>query len=154
MQNLYDLVMACAFVTFVATVCTNEWPRPYWVDYDEVTEHTIDAWETVIGPITNRCYERVHNTRVGEATVFPDSCVAGKGKHVIGCHFGGSNLVLISAEANEKQKARIAVHEFIHAIAICELGVADGDHSDARLWDEYGDQTVEVIGVNKIGGEQ
>lgn len=98
-------------------------------DYENARRATVDAWEEVIGPVSDECYSRSKNAIVTESGNFPEGCIPPKtfGKY-IGCYLEtdklgiGGDMIYILDSRTDLQKMDTAVHEFIHLLSNCEFG--------------------------------
>lgn len=98
--------------------------------YEESRMSALDAWEEVIGPVSDECYDRAISAMVVESGRFPKSCMPGD--PYIGCYFPSGitpvgtspirDTVFVYKNLTEKQKARTVVHEFGHLLHFCEKG--------------------------------
>lgn len=120
----------------------------YRVDYDDARRATVTAWEDVVGKVSDKCYYYLKTVIVMEVDKMSDLCVADEGERVIGCNIG--NQIHILASKDDYSKADIAVHEYIHVLALCEELDPDPTHSDSRYWIEYGPDTVEAHGCANL----
>lgn len=123
------------------------------VDYEIARRATIGAWETLIGPISDRCYKRTQDVVLVETKVFPEQCKTSRGFSIQGCRIEGVRpdgvtvvYIYVLSEGPSYEKLDIAVHEYVHEVADCEGGNGDQYHLDARLWIDYGPETVEAYG--------
>lgn len=118
------LCIAFAFSCVLLNSCTN--PTDVSAGYENARRAAIDAWEEVIGPVSDKCYNRTKNAIVVESKYFPESCIPG-GKY-IGCTFPikdvalGDDMIFLLETRTELQKLDTAVHEFIHLLDVCMNG--------------------------------
>ena len=150
-----------AIIIVLVESCINETGRPYRSDYDDAMESTIDAWEEIISPVSDKCELLAQQTFLTEVTDFPDICQPENDESVVvGCYISmySDETILISYifilhDRGEDDKAATAVHEYTHLISECELGDSQIDHDDERMWSRYGEETVESKGVMGISFE-
>jgi hypothetical protein len=135
-------------IVLIISAC--ELPVDTSVDYEDARRATITAWEEVVGPVSDRCYERSADAMVVESGYFPESCILEK--NYVGCYiptepFGvGGDMIFLLDSRTDLQKQDTAVHEFIHLLSMCTSMVGDPFHLDDRLWDGFGPDTVEAHG--------
>jgi len=142
-------------VILTLTACTL--PVDKSVDYEDARRSTIEAWEEVIGRVSDECYDRSVDAMVMETGRFPESCIPPIefGKYV-GCYMPtdalgiGGDMIYIYEDRADTKKADTAVHEYIHLLATCELHDGDILHLDERLWDDFGADTVEAVGCANL----
>jgi len=146
------------------------------VDYDNARRAAIDAWEEVIGRVSDECYQRSSDALVMETGRFPESCMPPLelGQY-IGCYMPtdalgiGGDMIYIYEGRTALQRLDTAVHEYAHLLHFCEysqgkpidvgllMGCVEepggacwmpGDyfHVDEQVWDDYGPDTVEAVG--------
>ena len=121
------------------------------VNYAVTRAATLAAWHEVVGSVTLECYAFMDSYIVVEVDVIecgtkippPDKRFVGCAKHSI------QEIQILSGRSN-KQKAKTAVHEYVHVLARCEWGHGDSEHVHPLLWDEFGDLTVEVVGCDYL----
>lgn len=118
------------------TSCTS--PMDVSIDYENARRATIDAWEEVIGRVSDECYDRSVDAIIAEESKFPESCIPPDDfGNYIGCYlatekFGiGGDIIYILPSRTELQKQDTAVHEFIHLLSNCEFG--DNNITDTIL---------------------
>jgi hypothetical protein len=151
-KNAITLIVSISLLFGGCAVPTGE---DYSVDYENARRATIEAWEEVIGRVSDRCYDRSVDAMVTEAGYFPESCISPTGNYV-GCymateHLGiGGDMIYILETRTDKQKLDTAVHEYIHLLATCEFINPDPFHEDKRFWDDFGSDTVEAHGCANL----
>lgn len=138
MKKLQKLLIILSILTSCGDVEYNT----YVADYENVRRSTIEAWEEKISSVSNECYNRSKEYVVSEVDTFPDeNCIA---DFLAGCVLHGTKMVFILSSLDEYTKADVAVHEYVHVLAYCELGDGDKDHLDIRLWNNA--DSVEIWG--------
>lgn len=103
-------------------------PEDKSIDYEDARRAAVDAWEEVIGRVSDECYDRTIDAVVSETGRFPESCMPPLelGKYV-GCYmpteaFGfGGDMIFIYADRAELKRKDTAVHEYIHLLSYCEF---------------------------------
>lgn len=95
-------------------------------DYENARRAAIDAWEELIGRVSDECYDRSTDAMIMESGKFPESCIPTiKGKY-IGCYLAtddygiGGDMIYLLESRTTLQKLDTAVHEYIHLLSNCE----------------------------------
>jgi len=126
-------------------------PADKSVDYDNARRAAIDAWEEVIGRVSDECYQRSSDATVMETGRFPESCMPPLelGQY-IGCYMPtdelgiGGDMIYIYEGRTELQRMDTAVHEYSHLLHFCEY--SQGKPIDVGLFME--------CAARLIGGEE
>jgi hypothetical protein len=136
--------------------CTNWDTIPakvlYKIDYEDARIAALEAWEDVIGPISDECYAESYEYEIMEVPRVSKVCpsiVVAPGRRLVGCLRRHTREMWIDANIFDYRKAEVAVHEYIHYLARCELSV-DSLHEDPRLWEEFGEDSVETVGISYL----
>lgn len=166
LTRLASAMLAALIISMSAFLsgCTNENIEITGViaDYSDAMWAEVDAWEELIGDVSSVCLKKLRKTIVTEVDPQRESLDVPCGfdntpneQRLTGCfvHSKYGDLpyvILILSTRTQMQKMDTAVHEFVHATAQCMESDSDGDHSDKRLWDRYGTDTVEAVGCANL----
>lgn len=150
--GIITAITAAIVVSLLTSGCSFS-EGDYEVEYGASMVAAIEAWEDVIGPVSDECHDRAVGARVIEADYFPDSCIPGK--PYVGCYeptdlIGIGDTIYIYYDRSNRKKALTGVHEYIHLLSRCEQGYLDALHLDEKLWEDYGDDTVEAVGKGTL----
>ena len=96
-------------------------------------EATMQAWEEVLGPIEPHCKPLIRDHFVIESNM-AEYDRGPTGKLVVGYIIYNRREIYIRETRSDHDKCETVCHEYVHAIAYCEWGNGDSDHSEAILW--------------------
>jgi hypothetical protein len=119
------------------------------VEYERSRRATIEAWEKVIGRVSDECYDYTLAYFVEEVGYIENGKNYKTVARTITNHDGIYMILLLDSES-ETDKADHLVHEYIHILSLCEMDNWDKLHLDARYWIEYGRNTVEAQGCARL----
>lgn len=133
--------------------CANPIEEPgYVADYDDARRATLEAWEEVVGPVSNECYQQSLRVVVSEVDAMPPNCPDdGPGTMVTGCHLFPKKgevaeaKILILTGRDEYDKVNTSIEEWIHMLSQCHIGDGNYEHNNVLYWDKYGPDTVQAI---------
>ena len=119
-------------------------------DYEAARRATIDAWEQVVGVVSDVCYQMTKDTtieEVDEIEIKDMSHVIGRTKIIRNEDNEVVQTQMIILESRlESRKMDTAVHEYIHILDVCINDNEDKYHMKSKLWIDYGPDTVEAVG--------
>lgn len=163
--SISGAMLCAAFVIAfsVLSSCTSSVDGSGFIaDYDEARRATIEAWEDVVGPVSQWCVQRTEGAivvEVGSTDDYPEKDCGLKNLadgYLVGeCTYApkinsAPYIIYILSGRTELAKTDSAVHGWTHALSHCMYGDGDREHADILLWAEYGPNTVEAHGCANL----
>jgi len=110
---------------------------------------TWDAWQDAEGPLKEACGNLESDYRVQLVDHASSPCTNDRGEVFPACSDLAAQVIYIGIWREDPSRVALAVHEWLHILAKCELGDKDSEHRIKGLWLASGDSSVESVALSR-----
>ena len=118
-------------------------------EYENELEATVSAWEELIAVVPEYCRNRLGSITVYLVNEIPERCQV-RPEPLAGCNIinvddlgNWDSVIILRCYDSPVKMTKIAIHEYTHVLHWCMERKSDPQHTDRRLWDTYGKETIE-----------
>jgi len=144
------IVIGCDKQAYVDAIEGVESSDGYAIERAAVT----NAWEEIVGPVSESCIDTIAAKRLYETDTIPLSCLMAlaDGHKSDGCTIvqyetddrDNWDAIIVILNTAIGGKSYTAIHEYTHLLQYCLQHKSDLRHTDHLMWLTYGDDTVEA----------